>query len=138
MGAGGVAVVTPHEPDTRSFAVEPQAGTWSQPIPGELVVEPGTRLELSFDIEVVRGRVTVVDATEVPVGCVLVRHLRTNGGSTVSTDEHGVLELVLPPSTTTSRCTRTPRRRTTREPCRRRPPSNGRATARHEPLLVLE
>jgi hypothetical protein len=99
VGADGLAIVAPLEPGTWSFAVEPQAGTWSQPIPGEHVVEAGTTLELSFDIELVRGSVTVVDATGVPVGRVFVRHLRKNGWSTVSTDDRGVLELVLPPGT---------------------------------------
>jgi hypothetical protein len=99
VGADGLALVTPIEPGVWSFEVESRDRTWSQPIPGEHVIDPGTTLELSFDIELVRGQVTLVDAGGVPLPNLTLRFLRANGWTSVRSDASGVLDLTLPPGT---------------------------------------
>jgi hypothetical protein len=97
----GVAEITPITPGRWSFEVRSREFPWTCPIPGEHDIAPNETFELSFDIELVGGRVTVVDASGKAQPGTVLRFLRTNGWSSVTADAKGELELVLPPGTHT-------------------------------------
>jgi hypothetical protein len=74
---------------------------WNSPIPGDLVIEPGTSVEIQHELTLVTGRVQFLKAEDGEPLTETLIELRNLGGTGPigPTDAQGWLELSLPPGT---------------------------------------